>query len=142
MAELRNSSRLLELLSQAVDDEDPKDLINPAWVARRWYDEDTPVNPPGALVLVSFVTSSSFRDNAIEEKMYTVQVEVDFSSGVGRSLRQGWIDEVLDEVDAVLTRHAGTWRADGKTGLTEEPIWDDNKNRFTSIERYDIVRRD
>ena len=141
MSELQDNDRLMELLNQAGTDEDPEDLINPAWVARRWFDDDEPVRPPEVLVLVSFVSSTSVRDNAVEETTYTVQVEIDFSTDVAASLRQGWIDEVLDEVDAVMTRHTAMWNVDGKTGLTEEPVWNEDRNRFMSIERYDIVRR-
>lgn len=141
MSDLKNSTRLIELLDQADTDEDPQDLIVPAWVARRWFDDDGPIRPPEVLLMVSFVSSSSERDNMIEESTYSTQIEIDFSARVAQSLRRGWIDELLDEVDAVMTRHSEAWIADGKTGLTDEPQWNTDRNRYMTVERYDIIRR-
>ena len=139
LSDFRSHQPLTDLLAEAVDD--PAAAIQPKWVGRSYHnDEDS--DPPEAMILLSFVTNVTERDNAIERKNYTIQIEVEISPTVIRSLRQSWIDEVNDVIDTRMIPHSDMWNSDGLTGGIIEPQWFDDRGRFVTVERYDIWRRD
>lgn len=141
---LRTHTELTDLLEQVdgVTDasaaELPDMVIMPAFLPSLMADTTDLPDPPDVAVAVSLVTGSSARENAQERKSHTVQADSQLRPETLREQGLAWHDEVLDEISAVLTSHVGPWIAQGETGGTPEPLWDDDKNRYRSVQRFDI----
>lgn len=138
---LRTHAPLTDRLEQRGDIADGTDVIMPAFAAERWHHDDTD-DPPSVGLAVKTVTGSSNRRNLMEAKDFTVQVAVELSRNAFRQQGPVWIWEVLDEIEAVVTRHTPGWVADGVTGGTPEPIWDDQRGRYRAVVRFDMNRTD
>lgn len=139
---LRGHAPLTDRLEQRNDIADGTDVIMPAYAAERWHHDDDNLNPPSVGLAVSTVTASSNRENFMEAKAFTIQVAVEFSRNAFRQQGPVWIWEVLDEIEAVVTRHTPGWVADGVTGGTPEPLWDDDRGRYRAVVRFDMTRTD
>lgn len=136
LTRLENHTELVNLLE---DVGSGADAIMPAFNLKRYrYDNKQP-DPPDVALAVSVVTSSSERENAMERVNVTIQVELEFRKGIRPSIGVlPWTDAVLDEVEAVLTSHVPDWHAEGVTGGTPEPLWNEDRNRYVSVTRFDV----
>lgn len=113
--------------------------VMPAFNLKQYrHDEEGP-DPPDVALAVSVVTSSTERENAMERVNVTIQVELEFRKGIRPSIGVlPWTDAVMDEVEAVLTSHVPDWHAEGVTGGTPEPLWNEDRNRYVAVTRFDV----
>lgn len=136
LSRLRGHSQLAALLERAVDN--AGDVIVPAATADMWHRDDQTADPPAVALAVSAVTGSSARENRQERKSLVIQTDLQIQAAALRQEGLPWNDEILDEVSAVLTSHAAGWTARGESGGTPEPLWDEDLNRYRSVQRFDI----
>jgi len=124
------------------------DVIVPSFTTEKWRRDDGAADPPDVVVPVMIVTGSSTRENRKERINLTVQVGIEMTANTlgtrqdGNNLDLAWHDALRDEVSAVLTAHVSEWHADGETGGTPEPLWDDSISRYRSVQRFDVSRYD
>lgn len=137
---LEGHADLTTRLEQLDTIDDGTEVIVPAFIAKQW--DEPGETPPDAFVAISAVTSSSTRINIPDEKMFTVQTVLELTKDglLGKGI--AWHDEVLDEMAAVLTRHRPNYSAQGLTGGTPEPLWDDDVRRYRSAQRFGFRRID
>ena len=139
---LQSHDELVALLEGVVDDATA--VILPSFSMSRYRNDDTAPDPPETALAVSVVTGSSSRRNLKEDVNLTVQVEHEFRANVrpspgGVSLGVlPWHDRIADEISAVMTTQVAGWEAEGETGGTPEPLWDDDRNRYRSVKRFAI----
>lgn len=114
------------------------EVIAPApWLGMQ-HRSDT-ADPPAVALAVTVVTASSARENLQERTRMVVQTDLQIRTEALRGQGLAWHDETLDEVAAVLTAHTAGWTAQGATGGTPEPLWEDQRNRYRSVQRFDIM---
>jgi len=101
----------------------------------RLLDESLPV-----AVLVSVVTESSERLNNHERVNATLQTDLRMTEPTLRDQWLKWHDEVRDEISAVLTRNGEDFTAGGETGGTPEPLWNEDINKYQTVQRFDVSR--
>lgn len=136
---LKDHTELTDLLSEVVDS--PTDVIVPRFTVRKWRNDNQAPDPPDAAIAVMMVTEFSDRRNRQEYVNQTVQVELEFRPGIKPSIGTlPWADAVGDEIEAVMTSHVEGWTAEGATGGTPEPLWNDERNRYVVAKRFDISR--
>lgn len=139
---LQNHDELVALLEGVVDD--ASTVILPSFVMSRFRNDDAAPDPPDTALAVSVVTGSSSRRNLKEDVNLTVQIEHEFRSGLAPVVGGDpvgvlpWHDRIGDEISAVMTTQVAGWEAEGETGGTPEPLWDDGRNRYRSVKRFDI----
>lgn len=118
---------------------DPSTHIVPRLTMRRWRDDNSAPDPPGAALAVGTISTSSDRRNHKEDARFAVQVEFDVHPSAIRAMGPAWVDAVMDECSAVLTSHDPSWNAQGESGGTLEPRWDESHGRYIAMRRYTIV---
>lgn len=138
---LQGHAPLTDRLEQVASITDGTAVIVAAPLLQMWHDDGTD-DPPDAAIGVKAVTSSSTRENMAETKSMTLQADLQVRSPTLESQGLAWHDEIVDEISAVLTTHHPPWSADGETGGTPEALWDDQRNRYRSVRRFDYQRRD
>jgi hypothetical protein len=136
---LQSNAGLTSLLEDVVADASA--VIRPAFSVKKWHRDPDSRDPPDTALAVSVVTASSDRENAQERVSLTVQVEHEFRAGIAPSIGVlPWADAVADEISGELTAHRPGWTARGVTGGTSEPLWNDDRNRYVAVQRFDIER--
>ena len=139
---LQSHDELVALLEGVVDDATA--VILPSFVMKQYRNDESKDDPPDTALAVSVVTASSSRRNLKEDLNLTVQVEHEFRANItpvvgGEPLGLlPWHDRIADEISAVMTTQVAGWEAEGQTGGTPEPPWDDDRNRYRSVNRFDI----
>ena len=135
---LRDHTPLVDHLRDVGED---ASVIVPRFTVRKWRNDDNAPDPPDAAIAVMMVTEFSDRRNRQEYVNQTVQVELEFRPGVKPSIGVlPWADAVGDEIEAVMTSHVEGWTAEGATGGTPEPLWNDERNRYVLAKRFDVSR--
>ncbi|MFC6766015.1 hypothetical protein [Natrinema soli] len=134
---LRSHTELVTLLEQTDDVDDATDVINPSFRLRIQNQSDD-LETPGVAIGVGVITGSSERENHHERKRLVVQTTIQLREQTFKRQGDAWLDDVRDEVSAVLTTHASPWIARGESGGTFEPLWDENINRYASVQQFDI----
>lgn len=140
LTRLRNHTALTDRLEAADGVDAGGEMIVPAFTAQRWHDDDTAPDPPDVAVAVTVVTGSSARENRQERVNLTVQTSLQIRRRALAANGVAWVDEIRDELAAILTSHVDGWTAQGETGGTPEPLWDDSINRYVSAQRFDMQR--
>lgn len=141
LVRLRDHQPLVDLLGRATGADMTRVVVPAAIPSLYRRDPDSPA-PPDVAIAVSVVTGSSQRENAQERVNLVAQTDVQLTPGALLENGLAWHDEVLDEVSAVLTEHEGIWRAMGESGGTPEPLWDEDVDRYRSVQRFDVQRWD
>jgi len=98
-------------------------------------------SPPVA-ILVSIVTDSSTRLNNHERVNATLQTDFRMTKPVLRNQWLKWYDEVRDEISSEMTRHGEDFHAEGATGGVPEPLWNEDINKYQTVQRFDVSRFD
>lgn len=137
LSRLREHSPLTDLLEAAETIDNGTEVIMPASVLDIQHRTDG-ASPPDVALGISVVTSSSNRENRQERKNHVVQADLQLRDRALKRQGPAWIDDISDEIAAVLTAHADGWVASGVTGGTNEPLWDEDLNRYRSVQRFDI----
>lgn len=137
LAELRSHAPLVSRLEEVSSIDDGTDVIEPASSVDIQHRSDA-LEPPDAVVALMAVTGSSDRENLQARKNHVVQMDFQIRSETMRARGPAWLDEIVDEIAAVMTSQYDGWRALGVTGGTPEALWDDNLNRFRSVTRFDV----
>jgi len=140
---LRGHTPLTGLLADAesVTDGDGASVIVPTPRLDVQHRADNESAPDVALA-VGIVTDSSQRENHHERKNFVVQIEVQIREQPLKWQGLPWVDDIRDEVSAVLTTHTGGWIARGEGGGTVGVLWSEEIDRYRSAQRFDIMRHD
>jgi len=137
--ELRGHAPLTDRLEAVASIDDGADAVLPSSAVDVQHRADG-AEPPDAVLAVAAITENSDRENRQERKNHTVQTDLQLRSETMRARGAPWLDEVLDEIAAVMTSHYQGWTARGATGGTPEPLWSDKIRRYRSVRRFDVMQ--
>lgn len=137
LGRLRGHAPLTDRLEAVGSIDDGADVIVPnPLLDRRHRSQDA--EPPDAALALMIVTGSSERENRQERKRLVVQADVQVREATLGRRGLAWMDEIGDEVSAVVTSHDDGWVARGADGGTPDPLWDGNINRYRLVSRYTV----
>lgn len=138
---LQANVALTDLLEKAGSVGDGASAIVPAPYLERQHDDPND-DPPDVAVAVSVVVSSSSRRNSQEDVNVELQTDLQVRKQTLWSLGLAWIDEIRDAISDEMTRHEAGWHAEGETGGTQEPLWNDDINRYQVAQRFGVSSSD
>lgn len=138
---LQANAALTDLLEKVGSVDDGASAIVPAPYLEKQHD-DPNEDPPDVAVAVSVVVSSSDRRNSQEDVNVELQTDLQVRKQTLWSLGLAWIDKIRDAVSDEMTRHEAGWHAEGETGGTQEPLWNDDINRYHVAQRFGVSSSD
>lgn len=138
---LQSDTALTDLLETAASVDDGATAIVPAPYLEKLHD-DPNEDPPDVAVAVSVVVSSSSRRNNQEDVNAELQTDLQVRKQTLWKLGLAWIDKIRDAVSDEMTRHGAGWHAEGETGGTQEPLWNDDINRYQVAQRFGVSSSD
>jgi hypothetical protein len=140
---LQANGSLTTLLEQAeqISSGDGAEVVVPAPFLEKQHDEPNE-DVPDVAIAVSVVVSSSDRRNNQQDINVEIQTDLQVRKDALWTQGLGWVDEIRDVISKELTTHAAGWHAEGETGGTVEPLWDEAINRYHVAQRFGVESSD